>query len=140
MIFTISSSKPFNRVSAALSRCRKWSFSCCNSLSPYKSIPCRRVGCKKNVRLDPNREILLPHIRTYFCRDAPVHTFMFFLTKNSNSKNKNLCASSQNFILLQNWEKISNIDDISVGIIYLFAILGQNEILTRSTEIFIFGV
>ena len=65
---------------------------------------------------------------------------MIFLTTNPNSKNKNLCASSQNFILLQNWEKISNIDDISVGITYLFPILEQNEILIRSTEIFIFGV
>ena len=43
----------------------------------------------------------------------------FFFTKNSNSKNKNLCASSQNFVWGQNWEKIiENAPDFQVDLPY----------------------
>ena len=101
------------------------------SLSPYKSIPGQELSCKKNVRPHPSHEILPPHIRTHFCHNAPLHTFMIFFTKNSNSKNKNLCASSQNFVWGQNWEKIiENEPDFQVDL--WTGIARRSEGVTRS--------
>ena len=48
----------------------------------------------------------MPTPLAIFCGTAPVHTFMFFLTKNSNSKNKILCGRPQNLVWSQNREKI----------------------------------
>ena len=48
----------------------------------------------------------MPTTLPIFCGIAPVHTFMIFLTKNSNSKNKILCGRPQNLVWAQIWEKI----------------------------------
>ena len=48
----------------------------------------------------------LPTPLNIFCRTKQVHTFTFFLTKNSNSKNKNLHARHHNLVWTQNRKKI----------------------------------